>query len=403
MPAMTSTDLLAAARSLLPDIVEVRRRIHRRPELGLKLPETQETVFEELERIGLDPRTGKTVSSVTAVIGADRPGPATVLRADMDALPLTERTGLDFASQIDGRMHACGHDTHVAMLLGGARLLVDCQADLPGPVILMFQPGEEGFHGARFMLEDGLLDGLDRARTRAFALHISTMFASGEVHLRPGPLLASADNFRITVRGRGGHASAPQDALDPIPVAAEIVIALEVAVTRQVNVFDPAVVTVAHLGAGTTHNIIPETAFLEGTYRTTSDVRRAGMSTLIRRVVDGISAAHGLSADVEFEPVYPVTVNDGTVAERVRVLAAELLGETDSVTMPAPVMGAEDFSYVLEMVPGAMAFLGARPRDADGSTYPANHSDRVIFDEASLAAGAALYAHVALGMWSGER
>ena len=401
MPRMT-TDILADARSFLPEILEIRRRIHRRPELGLQLPETQEIISGELSRLGLDPRPGKRVTSVTALIGADRTGPATVLRADMDALPLTERTGLDFASDIEGRMHACGHDTHVAMLLGGARLLVDREGDLAGPVLLMFQPGEEGFHGARFMLEDDLLDGLDPARTRAFAIHISTMYASGEIHLRAGPLLASADNFRITVRGRGGHASAPHEALDPIPVAAEIVTALEVAVTRQVDVFDPAVVTVAHLVAGTTHNIIPETAFLEGTYRTTSDARRAATRGLIQRVADGISAAHGLSADVSFEEVYPVTVNDAGVAERVRILAAELLGERESVTMPAPIMGAEDFSYVLEKVPGAMAFLGGRPADADASVYPANHSDRVVFDEPSLAVGAALYAHVALGIWPDE-
>jgi amidohydrolase len=401
MPGMT-TDLLADARSALPNIVEVRRRIHRRPELALELPETQAIISEELEKLGLDPQPGNRVTSVTAVIGADRTGPVTILRADMDALPLTERTELDFASEIDGRMHACGHDTHVAMLLGGARLLVERAADLAGPVVLMFQPGEEGFHGARFMLEEGLLEGFDITRTRAFAIHISTMYASGEIHLRPGPLLASADNFRITVRGRGGHASAPHDALDPIPVAAEIVIALEVAVSRQVNVFDPAVVTVAHIVAGTTHNIIPETAFLEGTYRTTSDVRRAATRGLIQRVADGISAAHGLSADVSFEPVYPVTVNDAAVAERVRILASELLGESESVTMPAPIMGAEDFSYVLEKVPGAMAFLGGRPRDADASTYPSNHSDRVVFDEPSMAVGAALYAHVAVEIWSGE-
>lgn len=401
MPAMTN-DLLADARSALPDIVEVRRRIHRRPELALQLPETQAIISNELEKLGLDPQPGRRVTSVTAVIGADRTGPATVLRADMDALPLTERTELEFASEIDGRMHACGHDAHVAMLLGGARLLVERTAYLAGPVVLMFQPGEEGFHGARCMLEDGLLEGLDIARTRAFAIHISTMYASGEIHLRPGPLLASADNFRITVRGRGGHASAPHDALDPIPVAAEIVTALEVAVTRQVNVFDPAVVTVAHIAAGTTHNVIPETAFLEGTYRTTSDVRRGATRDLIQRVADGIAAAHGLSTDVEFEPVYPVTVNDAAVAERVRVLAADLLGERQSVTMPSPIMGAEDFSYVLEKVPGAMAFLGGRPRDADASIYPANHSDRVVFDEPSMAVGAALYAHVALGIWSGE-
>jgi hippurate hydrolase len=401
MPDMTN-DLLADARSALPDLVEVRRRIHRRPELALQLPETQAIIAEELGKLGLDAQLGKRVTSVTTVIGAERTGPVTILRADMDALPLTERTDLDFASEIDGRMHACGHDTHVAMLLGGARLLVERAADLAGPVLLMFQPGEEGFHGARFMLEDGLLDALDIARTRAFAIHISTMYVSGEIHLRPGPLLASADNFRITVRGRGGHASAPHDALDPIPVAAEIVTALEIAVTRQVNVFDPAVVTVAHIVAGTTHNVIPETAFLEGTYRTTSDVRRAATRDLIQRVADGISAAHGLSADVEFEPVYPVTVNDAPVAERVRALAADLLGESEAVTMPAPIMGAEDFSYVLEKISGAMAFLGGRPRGADASTYPANHSDRVVFDEPAMAIGAALYAHVALGIWSGD-
>ncbi len=399
---MPSTDLLAAAQALLPEIVANRRRIHLRPELALQLPETQQLVVEELEKLGLTPRRGTTTTSVTATIGADKPGPAVVLRADMDALPLTERTDLDFASEIEGRMHACGHDTHVAMLLGGARLLLERQAELKGPVKLMFQPGEEGFHGARFMLEDGLLDGLDPAKTRGFAIHITTRYPSGEIHLRPGPLLVSADNFKITVHGRGGHASAPHVAADPIVVAAEIVTTLQTAVTREVDVFDPAVVTVAHLVAGTTHNIIPETAFLEGTYRTLSDKRREATGKLIRRVVDGVSAAHGLTAEIEFVPVYPVTLNDPTVTDRVRDIATGLLGEKDVVTMPAPDMGAEDWSYVLQKIPGMMAFLGARPAAADPATYGDNHSDRVIFEEAPMAIGAALYAQVALGIWSEE-
>jgi amidohydrolase len=395
---VTDEPLLAAARELLPDIVALRRRVHRHPELGLQLPETQETVVDELERLRLQPRRGTTTTSVTAVIGADRPGRTVILRGDMDALPLTERTGLDFASEIDGRMHACGHDTHVAMLLGAAHLLVARQASLPGPVVLMFQPGEEGFHGAREMLEDGLLEGLDPSSTRGFAIHITTQYPSGAIHLRPGPLLASADNFRITVRGRGGHASAPHMALDPIVVAAEIVTTLQTTLTREVDVFDPAVVTVAHVVAGTSHNIIPGSAFLEGTYRTVSDVRRASMAAMIQRVADGVSAAHGTTADVEFQPVYPVTVNDAAVVERVGALAAELVPDVDVVTMPAPVMGAEDWSYVLQKVPGAMAFLGARPRDADAETYPYNHSDGVVFEEAPMAIGAALYAKVALAL-----
>jgi amidohydrolase len=396
----TSESLLTRAQAILPGIIDSRRRIHRHPELGLDLPETQRLVVEHLRALGLEAATGSGLSSITATIGAARPGRTIVLRADMDALPLTEETGLDFASETPGRMHACGHDTHVAMLLGAARLLVDRLASdseaLPGPVILMFQPGEEGFFGANVMLDEGLLANLDPATTRAFAIHISTMFPSGQVFTKPGPLLASADNFAITVRGRGGHASAPHLALDPIPVAAEIVTALQVAVTREVSVFDPAVITVAHLTAGTTHNIIPEVARLEGTWRTTSDVRRAAVGETIRRVATGVAAAHGLAVELEFEELYPVTVNDADVVERVRSIAAHLLGEEEVPTMADPVMGAEDWSYVLRRIPGAMAFLGGRPRDRELSGYPNNHSNQVVFDEPAMASGAALYAAVAL-------
>jgi amidohydrolase len=394
-----TTELVAAARATLPDIVPIRRAIHRRPELGLELPETQQRIVDDLRGLGLEPKLGKNLSSVMATIGADRPGRTIVLRADMDALPLTEDTGLDFASEIDGRMHACGHDTHVAMLLGAARLLVDAcrtdQSSLPGPVRLMFQPGEEGYFGAKVMLDEGFLDDLSPENTRAFAIHSSTLYPTGQVQSRPGPLLASADNIAITVRGSGGHASMPQNAKDPIPVAAEIITALQVAITRSVNVFDPAVLTIAHLTAGTTTNIIPETALLEGTFRTVSDERRKAMPDLIRRVVSGVAAAHDVEAEVAFTRLYPVTVNDAMVFGQVRDIARAVVAEGDVAEMPAPIMGAEDWSYVLQRIPGVMAFLGARPRDRELAGYPQNHSNVVVFDEDALAVGVALYTAVA--------
>jgi amidohydrolase len=396
MTTETETDLIADALAYLPDIAAIRRRIHRHPEQGLNLPVTQAAIVEELTQLGLEARIGTNLSSVTALIGGDRPGRTIVLRADMDALPLHEDTGLEFTSEVDGSMHACGHDTHVAMLLGAARLLVDRVEELPGPVLLMFQPGEEGYAGARVMLEEGLLDGLDPATTRGFAIHIDAEYVTGEVNLRPGPFLASADNVFITIHGRGGHASMPHLAVDPIPVAAEIVLALQAAVTRQVDVFDPAVLTIAHLTSGSTHNIISPSARLEGTFRTLSDVRRAAMPALISRVVEGVCAAHNATAEIEFRPVYPVTLNDPHVFHLVHEIATGLLGEDEVKTMRDPSMGAEDWSFVLQKIPGVMAFLGARPREHPLEGWAMNHSNVVVFDEDAMPIGAALYAKVAL-------
>jgi hippurate hydrolase len=406
MTSPTPKDLLERAHELAPSIVAVRRRIHQRPEQGLSLPETQKTIVEELGKLGLEPRLGKGLSSVTAVIGADRPGNWTVLRGALDALPLREDTGLEFASQVEHTMHACGHDTHVAMLLGGARLLADLAREtpdaLPGPVLLMFQPGEEGYAGARVMLEEGLLDGaagtppLTPENARALAIHIGTEYAIGEVVTRRGAIQASADNLFITVHGRGGHASAPHHAKDPIPVAAEIILALETAITREIDAFDPAVLTVAHIRAGTPHNIIPEVAHLEGTFRCVSAATRAAMPELIRRVATNVAAAHATTADVEIRPVYPVTVNDRVIAEVALDLAAELVGKDGAIWRRDPIMGAEDWSFVLERLPGAMVFLGARPPDKPLAGYPMNHSNLVVFDEAALPIGSALYAAFAL-------
>jgi amidohydrolase len=400
--ARSATDLLAAARADADRTVDLRRRLHRQPEIGLHLPATQATVLEAFADLPVEVSTGTTTSSVVGVLRGARPGPTYLLRGDMDALPVQEDTGLAFASEVPGVMHACGHDTHVAMLLGAARLLAERRDALAGQVVFMVQPGEEGYHGARFMLEEGLLDVVPEAPVSgAFALHISTMWRSGTINVRPGPMMASADQWTITVQGRGGHASTPHLAADPVPVAAEIVLALQSMITRRTDVFDPAVVTVGHLEAGRTDNVIPETALVHGTIRTLSAERRADVLASVQRVGEHVAMAHDMTAEFVHVEGYPVTVNDAGVAEQVTATAAALLGEQSSAVMPVPLMGAEDFSYVLERVPGAMAFLGGCPPELEPGTAPGNHSNHVVFDEAALPSGVAMYAQMAMQALAG--
>jgi len=389
---MTSAEILSEARSVADDAVQLRRRIHRHPEIGLTLPRTQAAVLEALDGLGLETRTGQRTTSIVARLAGGKPGPTLLLRADMDALPLREATGLPFASEVDGAMHACGHDAHLAMLVGAARVLARRRAELAGSVLFMFQPGEEGYHGARVMLDEGLLDG-SAAPTGAFALHVTHREAAGVITTRPGPMLASGDTIQITVRGKGGHASAPHDCLDPIPIACEIVQAFQTLVTRRVNVFDPAVITIGKIEAGTTRNVIPETAHLLGTVRTLSEVTRERVLEGVRRVADGIASAHGAEAAVELIRGYPVTSNDAGFAAFVLDTAREVLGAERVTPMRHPVMGSEDFSYVLQRVPGAMANLGTRP-DA-GDVFP-NHSNRMLVNETALASGIAVHVAVAL-------
>ena len=383
--------LLAEAESISSLVIALRRRIHRRPERGLHLPLTQKLITESLDELDIEYQLGDSLSSVVGVILGSEPGPDVILRAEMDALPLHEHSGVSFMSEIDGTMHACGHDTHVAMLLGAARLLAGRRDQFRGRVILMFQPGEEGFAGANLMLEEGLLADVDRINCRAFAIHITTAFPAGTIHLRPGPILAAPDEFEITVQGRGGHASEPHRTLDPIPIAAEIIMALQTMVTRRVSVFDPAVLSVTRMAAGTTHNVVPDDVVLGGTIRTLSESTRTTMHELTERVVGGILAAHGGTGGVQIRRGYPPTVNDPALTDVVHDTAVELLGDEAVNIMASPRMGGEDFSYVLQQVPGVMAFLGGRPNSEDPLTAPMNHSSKVVFDEAILSRGVALH------------
>jgi len=399
---MEISTLRDEARDLLDETVALRRTLHQWPELGNDLPVTRENVLANLEGLPLGITLHQTTSGIAALLDGGRPGPTVLLRGDMDALPMPEDTGLDFTSKVQGAMHACGHDTHTAMLVGAAKLLSARQADLPGRVLFMFQPGEEGFGGADFMLNEGLLqlphraDGSESPVTGAYALHISANLPSGWIASKGGSVMASADQMHITVIGRGGHASQPHAALDPIPVACEIVQALQMMVTRTIDVFDPSVVTVGRITAGTTNNVIPETAEIEGTIRAVSERTRTKVRDGIRRVAEGVAAAHDAKVDIRFEDGYPVTVNNVGSAAFSLGVAREVLGNNAVVEMPNPVMGAEDFSYVLNRVPGSMMFLGGTPLDRDLSKAAPNHSNRVYFDENAMVDGMAVYAAMAL-------
>jgi hippurate hydrolase len=370
--------------------------VHRRPEQGLALPTTQAAILRALAGLPLRVSTGTALGSVVAVLDGARPGPAVLLRGDMDALPILERTGLAFASENSGTMHACGHDTHVAMLASAARLLVGRRDALAGQVVFMFQPGEEGDHGAEQMLAEGVLEVSANPVERALALHITANVRTGALATRSGPMMASADSFTVLVTGKGGHGALPHRSIDPIPPAAEMVGALQTMLGRRIEATEPAVVTVGRIRAGTTTNVIPETAELAGTIRALSEPVRRQLHEELRRVCEHVGAAHGCQVAVTIHPGYGVTVNDDAVGKQVLRLADDVFGNGYTEPMATPMMGAEDFGYVLRRVPGALAFLGACPPGVEPDDAAPNHSDRVVFDESAMEHGVAFYAAFAL-------
>jgi len=386
------TELLDAAAGVHGDVIDLRRAIHREPEIGLDLPKTQAKVLSALTGLGLDVSTGTSTTSVVADLDCGD-GPTILLRADMDALPLTEESDEPFTSEIEGAMHACGHDAHTAMLLGAAKVLAERRSELKGRVRFMFQPGEEGFHGAQFMIDEGVLDGVDKC----YALHCTTNLAAGVVAGRAGPMLASADEFKITVTGKGGHGSAPHVAVDPIPAACAIVPALSTMVAREVSTFDPAVVSVTHIDSGTTTNIIPETAFLEGTVRTYDDATRGLVHERLTQLATSIAESHRCTCTTEIVRGYPPTINHAAEIADMAAVTESVLGPDKYIDMPNPLMAAEDFSYLLAQRPGAMASIGVCPAEiADARTAVPLHSNRMRLNESGMAAGVAVHVGVAM-------
>lgn len=396
---MTLNDrLYDDAMALAGDLAKLRHELHRYPEIGLVLPRTQQTVLRELDGLGLEISQGESLSSVTAVLrgGGSGERAAVLLRGDMDALPVTEATGVDYASEINGAMHACGHDLHMTMLVGAARLLAAHRDELRGDVVFMFQPGEEGLDGASHMIREGVLDAAGRRVDSAYGMHVmSSKYPTGTFVTRPGTLMAASDQLEVTVHGSGGHGSQPHAGRDPITTAAEIISGLQTLVTRRFDIFDPVVVTVGVLNGGTKRNIMPDDAHFDATVRTFSAEARERISELAPRLCEHIAQAHGLEAEVAYREEYPVTVNAADHAAFAAEVAREVFGEERYYDLPDPESGSEDFSRVLDAVPGCYLFLGAAPGE-DYVGAPSNHSPRATFIDDVMSSGALLHAQLAI-------
>ena len=392
-----SATLAADARELAPDLTELRHRLHRAPEIGLHLPRTQQTILEALDGLGLELSVGDNTTSVTAVLrGGRSSGRAVLLRGDMDALPVQERSGEPFSSEVDGVMHACGHDLHVAMLVGGARLLAAQRDPLAGDVVLMFQPGEEGYNGAGVMIDEGVLDAAGPRVSAAYGMHVrSNKTPLGVFTTRGHTMMSASSRLDVTVQGRGGHGSAPHLGRDPISAAAEMVTSLQTMVTRRFDIFDPVVVTVGRMSGGSARNIIPDTAEFAATVRTFSAATGSAIGPLATSVCQGVAMAHGLEVDVRYVEEYPATVNDPGEAQFLADVVAEVFGEDQFLPMQFPEAGSEDFSRVLAEVPGSYVMLGASTA-ADHAAAPSNHSPLARFDDAVLTRGALLHAELAV-------
>ena len=380
--------VLQLAAAELPATIALRRRLHAIPELGLHLPKTQEAILGALRPLGLEVSTGSRLSSITAVLRGGKPGPSVILRADMDGLPLTERTGLPFASTHEGLMHACGHDAHMAMLVSAARVLSGLRAMVSGEVVLLFQPGEEGHGGARLVLEEGLL--AHRTEPRAYALHTTPSLPPGHLGLREGTLFAAAETVRVTFRGPGGHGAMPHRTADPMMAASAFCLNVQAVLSRVNDPFDPVVFSAGRISGGSAPSVLPLEVTVEGTLRAVTTAGRATARGALRRVAGAVAQMYGVEVAYEQTAVYEPARNDGGAIERVRSLARGLFPTAE---LPTPVMAAEDFGEILARVPGAMILLGTR---ASGEAAP-NHSPRLDVHEPSLSTGTALLVLLGLG------
>jgi amidohydrolase len=398
--SIAESTTIRLARELGPDLVALRRRLHQIPEIGLDLPLTQSVLLDALASLGIELTTGRSLSSIVGVIcgtgTVEGERQVVLLRGDMDALPVTEEVDVDYVSQHHGVMHACGHDLHMAALVGAARVLCALRDQLAGDVVLMFQPGEEGPGGAEPMIREGLLEAAGRRVDAAYALHVSSSdFPFGQWTSRLGTTGAAADEVRVRVIGQGGHGSTPHRAKDPIPAACEMVIALQTMATRGFDAFDPIMITVGRIAAGTKENIIPDEAQFDATIRSLSAQSRSKAQHDIERLLSGISSAHGLGIDIDYRLGYPVTVNDDAEYALAREVVEDLFGADRYTELPHPELGSEDMAFVMELVPGAYFNVGACTID-DWEAAADNHSPRAAFDDAVLPEAAAWLAECAL-------
>ncbi|GAB5497255.1 MAG: M20 aminoacylase family protein [Phycisphaerales bacterium] len=388
--------------SELPELIEIRHDLHKHPELMWQEERTSAVVQQELSKLGIEFKSG--LAGGTGVVGylpatsGDKDAPSVALRADMDALPITEETGLPYSSTRDGLMHACGHDGHTTILLGAARVLAKTE-HRPNPVTLVFQPAEEGGGGGQRFCKEGMLEGsagggVGNRVGRIYGLHGWPNEKVGTVKTRPGPLMASTDEFLITVRGKGGHAAWPHLANDPVVAASAIVMSLQTLVSRNTSPVDSAICTIGRIQGGTVDNVIPEAVELEGTTRALTPEMRKLAEQRVREISEHVARAHGCTIDIHWNVGYPVVKNDPAMVDRFIPLAGEVLGEKNVFHAETPVMGGEDFAYYAEHVPACFYFLGLRPEGADH--FPELHTPRFDFNDDAIAVGVEMMSRLAM-------
>jgi hippurate hydrolase len=388
--------ILEQAQSMLPELQSLRRKLHQIPEFGLELPNTLKVILDEISPLG-EITLGKSITSAVLHIKGDLPGPTVLLRADMDALAVIEDTGVPYAST-NGFMHACGHDLHMAMGVGAAKILASRKSELKGEVIIFFQPGEEGHHGADVMIEEQALMVSGSKPIRAYGLHVFSSYPLGMMGSRSGPLMASAGDLLVTVTGSGGHGSMPWLSKDPISVLNEIMSSLQTMVTKRFSAFEPVIVNIGWVRAGdtATTNVIPETASFGATVRVFSEENATKLKQYTQELVDSIATGFGLSATVEFTRATKVLMNDPQAISSVEKVTSELFGTSRYINLPTPIAGGEDFASIVSEVPGAFVFMGACPPGTDHTTAATNHSNKAVFDDSVLGDGAALLASLAV-------
>ena len=392
---LSPKELLAEASQYAETLSTIRRDLHQIPEFALELPKTQQRILESIDGLG-EITLGKNLSSIALHIKGGKPGPTILLRADMDALKVDEESGESFSST-NGYMHACGHDLHMAGAIGAAHLLATHKDKLNGDVLIWFQPGEEGHHGADVMIEEGMLELTGSKPVAAYGLHVFTSLPLGAVACKPGPLMASAGDLHVTFHGSGGHGSMPWLSKDPVTPMVEAISALQSLINKHFDQFDPVILNVGWIRAGddATTNVIADSASFGATVRTFSEANTKKLHELAPKLIHSIAEGFGVSAEVEFGRATKVLMNDPAAVTTVEKVAKELVGEAGYVPMQAPIAGGEDFASIVAEVPGAFVFVGACPKDIDYTTAPTNHSAKAKFDDSVLPLCSALLASLA--------